>query len=198
MNAVTRNLTLLAVLGAVIGLAFALSPDRRRPNLEFLPDMAHQPRFGATESNPYFRDGKTLREPVEGTVARGAVPLRYGVSPEEAARAGEELTSPIPEADHDSALARGKVLYTRFCVPCHGDTGMGDGPVSLRGFPPPPSLLVEKALELADGRMFHILTYGQGNMPAYATQITREDRWRVILFVRSLQETQPQPAPEAE
>ncbi len=197
MSSSTRNLTLLAVLGAVIGLAFALSPDRRLPNVEFLPDMAHQPRFGATETNPYFPDGKTLREPVEGTVARGAVPLRYGTTPEEAARAGEELTNPISEADREAGLTRGKVVYTRFCVPCHGATGMGDGTVALRGFPPPASLHGEKALHMPDGRILHILTFGQGNMPAYANQIPREDRWRVILFVRSLQAQQLQAAGES-
>ncbi len=198
MSEAGRNLLLLAMLGAVVGLAFALTPDHRRPNLEFLPDMVDQPRFGATEPNPYFPDGKTLRKPVDGTVARGAAPLRYEPSPEEAVKAGEELVSPFLPADHEPASARGRVLYARFCVPCHGETGVGDGPVALRGFPPPASLLAEKARDLADGRIFHILTYGQGNMPGYATQITREDRWRVILFVRSLQETPLQPAPEAE
>lgn len=188
MNRGRLNLTLLAALGGVLGLALALSPDRRRPNFEFLPDMAHQPHFRATEMNPYFPDGATLRAPVEGTVARGHLPLAYGASPQEAVRAGEELRSPILEADRSAALARGEVLWRRFCVPCHGSEGGGDGPVVLRGVPPPPSLHTHKARHMADGQLFHILTFGQGNMPAYASQLTREDRWRVILFVRSLQE----------
>lgn len=196
MSSTVRNLTLLVVLGAVIGLAFALTPDRRIPNREFLPDMAHQPRFAATEPNPYFPDGKTLREPVAGTVSRGAIPLGYGATPEEAARAGEELSNPIRDADHPVAIKRGEVVFARYCVPCHGATGTGDGPVALRGFPPPASLLGDQALGMPDGRIFHILTFGQGNMPSYAAQIPSEDRWRVILFVRSLQEQQ-QPASEA-
>lgn len=44
---------------------------------------------------------------------------------------------------------------------------------------------------MKDGQLFHILTYGQGNMPSYATQLSREDRWRVIVHVRSLQQTAP-------
>lgn len=35
--------------------------------------------------------------------------------------------------------------------------------------------------------MFHVLTYGQANMPSYASQVDREDRWRVIEYVRQLQ-----------
>jgi mono/diheme cytochrome c family protein len=53
--------------------------------------------------------------------------------------------------------------------------------------PPPPSLVAGRALTLKDGQIFHILTYGQNNMASYASQIDREDRWRAILYVRSLQ-----------
>jgi len=35
--------------------------------------------------------------------------------------------------------------------------------------------------------MFHLLSFGQGNMASYAAQISREDRWKVILYVRELQ-----------
>jgi hypothetical protein len=35
--------------------------------------------------------------------------------------------------------------------------------------------------------MFHIVTYGQGNMPALAAQVRRDDRWKVILAVRDMQ-----------
>jgi mono/diheme cytochrome c family protein len=40
---------------------------------------------------------------------------------------------------------------------------------------------------MKDGQIFHILTYGQNNMPSYAGQISRDDRWKVIAYVRSLQ-----------
>jgi mono/diheme cytochrome c family protein len=40
---------------------------------------------------------------------------------------------------------------------------------------------------MKDGQIFHVLNFGQGNMSSYASQISREDRWKVILYVRSLQ-----------
>ena len=58
----------------------------------------------------------------------------------------------------------------------------------MHGFPPPPSLSAEKTLKMRDGQMFHVLTFGQKNMPGYASQVSAEDRWKAILHVRSLQE----------
>ena len=59
--------------------------------------------------------------------------------------------------------------------------------MTLRGVPPPPSLLADKALKMKDGQLFHIVTYGQANMASYAGQVTTEDRWAVILHIRHLQ-----------
>ncbi|NOZ94168.1 MAG: cytochrome c [Acidobacteria bacterium] len=192
MKRVWRNLLLLAVLVAEIVLILALSPDYTRPNLEFLPDMAHQPRFNAFAANPSFANHATLRAPVPGTLPRGPLPLGFSASPEDAIRAGQELVNPFRE-DDPKALARGKVIYGRFCVPCHGETGKGDGPVARRGYPPPLPLSGDVAVEIPDGQMFHIVTFGRVMMPSYATQISREDRWRVILFVRSLERKQRRP-----
>ena len=188
MKPATRNIVLAVILGAEVALTFALNPDYARPNVEFLPDMAHQPRANAFAENPYLPNRSTLQVPPPGTIPRGLLPEPYGPSPEEARRAGGELSLPIPEKERAGAVRRGKELYGRFCVPCHGAAGGGDGLVALRGFPPPPSLAVAHAIDLTDGQIFHILSHGQGNMPSYASQIDREDRWRVVLYVRSMQE----------
>jgi len=76
---------------------------------------------------------------------------------------------------------------------CHGPEAKGDGPVlqlvMQHGIPlPPASLVAVKPVPLKDGEMFHIITFGQRNMPAHAAQLTREDRWKVILHVRALQQ----------
>ncbi len=193
MSRRTWNQTLLGLAVAMLLLTMVLQPHHDKPNFEFLPDMAHQPRCNAFEASPWFSDERTLRTPVAHTIARGKPPLHYDSTPESAARAGQELVSPI-KSDSAPARARGKALFEVFCTPCHGRAGQGDGPVALRGFPPPASLRAEKATKMRAGQIFHIITYGQGNMPAYASQITREDRWRVILFLRTLQQQQPSPS----
>lgn len=177
------------LLGAGIVISLTLNwvvkPDISQPGLEFLPEMVHSPAYQALTANPNFPDGKTLQWPVAGTIARGHRPVHFGATPEEALRAGRQLYNPL-QVDA-SNRQRGKDLYASFCTPCHGENGLGDGPVVRRGVPAPPSLLDEKAVGLPDGQMFHILTFGQGNMPAYVSQLSQEERWQTILHVRSLQ-----------
>ena len=105
-------------------------------------------------------------------------------------RAGENLFSPINTGD-TAAPVLGAELYRIYCLMCHDARGNGEGPVVYRGMLPPPSLHAERAKQMADGEMFHILTRGQGNMASYAAQLTRAERWKVIQHVRRLQEEGP-------
>jgi mono/diheme cytochrome c family protein len=51
---------------------------------------------------------------------------------------------------------------------------------------------------MRDGQLFHILTFGQNNMPSYASQLSRADRWNAIAYVRLLQaRATPKPADQA-
>jgi mono/diheme cytochrome c family protein len=180
------NSVLLLLFAASLALHWVVRRDPTLPNREFIPEMAHTARYNAFSPNGNFRDGKTLQAPESGTIPRDYLPLHYRANHEDALRAGEELANPLSSADA-RAIERGTAVFANFCQPCHGASGRGDGPVALRGFPAPPSLLAERAVKMKDGQVFHILTYGQKNMPSYASQLSREDRWKVILFVRSLQ-----------
>ena len=176
-------LTCIAILGA---LNWILQRDFSRPNLEFLPEMVQSVPYDSFSANRNFPDGKTLQQPVPGTIPRGFLPLHYEATPQDAERAGEELHNPYSMQDNE-ALQQGDLVYRNFCLPCHGPTGRGDGPVILRGYPAPPPLLSNRAIRMKDGQIFHIITYGQRNMSPHATQISREDRWKVILHIRTLQ-----------
>lgn len=187
------NLDWLLAAGTAATLTGSLfvGHDHARPNYEFFPDMARAPHYGAFEANPHFADGKTQQAPQAGAIPRGLRPLHYARTPEDALRAGRELGSPYAGADAATlrpVLERGGAAFRAYCVACHGGGGTGDGPVSLRGFPPPPSLLAPHAREMADGQLYHVITFGQGNMPAHAALVDREDRWKVIAYVRKLQE----------
>lgn len=181
------NPILLGALCALALLTWAIGGDTSEPNYEFLPGMVYSIPYDSFAANPNFPDGKTLQPPIPGTIARGQLPLHFEATEEGAARAGRELHSPFAPGDADS-LRRGAKAYAIFCIPCHGPAGRGDGLVTQRGFPPPPSLLIEKTQSMADGQLFHILTHGQGNMPPYAAQVNPDDRWKIILHIRSLQE----------
>jgi len=167
---------------------FEQQPDKR--NYEYAPDMARTFAYKAQQVNPHFASGQTPQPPVAGTIARGYMPIPFGPSLEEAKRAGEELTSPFDE-QHPADLKRGEAVFQTFCRPCHGAGGKGDGVVTRRGFPPPPSLLLPHARDIKDGQIFHIITFGFKNMPSHGSQVSRMDRWQAVAYVRKLQETQP-------
>jgi mono/diheme cytochrome c family protein len=178
------------VVAAFFGGAFALRRDLRERNLEMLPaDMVRSPaaKTGATTSA--FPDGLVQRTPPEGTVRFDAPTEVFGPGPEEAKRAGDVLANPLPA--NPLVLARGEKVFRSWCTCCHGVAGRGDGAVTKRGFPPPPSMYRPEARALRDGEMFHLVTHGRKDMPAHAGQVALDDRWAVIRFVRSLQERVP-------
>lgn len=183
------NVFLLLAFVASLGLHVIAGRDLTRRNIEVMPEMGYSPAYDTFAPNPNFPDGKTVQLPEPGTIPRGRLPLHYGPTLEDAARAGAELHNSF-SADDARARERGAFLFTNYCQMCHGLEGKGDGLIVQRGpnMPPSASLLAENAVQMKDGQLFHVLTYGQRNMSSHAAQLSREDRWKVILHIRSLQQ----------
>jgi mono/diheme cytochrome c family protein len=182
------DLALGAALLVSIGLNIAVRRPVSQPNFEYFPNMARTARYNAFQPNLNFPDGLTLRAPVAGTIPRGLPPL-----PDTRTPGQTPLENPFSAAQ-PGAVERGAVVFASFCRPCHGVGGQGDGLVVQHGFPPPPNLLRGDPVGRSDAQLFAVVTNGQGQMPSYASQISRDDRWRVILYVRSLQ---PRRAPRS-
>ena len=185
----SSKVLLVAILALLAALGLAgqlLRPDPHVRNFEFFPDMARSPAAGSQSVNLALPGGLTSQPLPEGVVVRGAEPFHFGPGPEEAVRAGVELVNPL--AAEPTVRARGAELYRAFCTVCHGADGNGGGAVVQRGMLPPPSLLAARALQIADGELFHVLTRGQGAMASYALQLAPRERWQVIQHVRALQE----------
>lgn len=182
----TSVVAAVVAAGIVVALRFALVRSPSQPNYEFLPEMVRGPAWQAQAAGAPTADGLADLPMPAGTVVRGRMPFRYDATPEEAARAGRDERNPFDAADAAS-LARGAEVYMRFCTPCHGADGGGEGPAVRRGMTRPPSLLADRARQLPDGHLFHIVTLGQGNMAPHGAQVGADDRWRAILHVRALQ-----------
>lgn len=187
MRRVVLNITLAVTLAALVSINWIGARDYRQPNMEYMPNMVHSARYNTFAPNENFADGKTLQTPPAGTIPYGMPVLRYQAATD-AERAGLELANPFAPTDA-AAIERGGILFNRFCVPCHGASGAGDGAVAKRGFPPPSALFADRARAMKDGQLFHVISYGQVNMPRYAAQIGEEDRWRIVLHVRKLQQS---------
>jgi mono/diheme cytochrome c family protein len=158
--------------------------------------MDDQPKAQAQEASAFFADGKVMRSPVPGTVARGDLEadpaVATGVGPD-----GDLVaTSPVPIDDH--LLARGAQRYQIYCSPCHGSKGNGKSMLRERAGVPTANLLEERLREVPDGYLFDVVSHGLGLMPSYAYQVPVVDRWAIIAHVRELQrQSEPlEPAPD--
>lgn len=175
--------------GTLLLALVAIACDRPsdQPGVIVLPGMAFTIPYDAYDANPIT--GQTLLVPPLGTVPYGFHPFAYAPGPEEAIRAGRELSNPLDSLDaavFAKELVRGKKVYDIFCLVCHGPGGDGDGPIIGR-FPNPPSLLAEPARKMGDGEIYHRIVYGQKLMPGYAVQVQPADRWRLTSYIRRLQ-----------
>jgi mono/diheme cytochrome c family protein len=177
-------ITIFLLPVVVLGGIHLMKRDAALRNLEWPTQMQYSPSYLSQTANPVLPNGLTAQPPVAGTIPRGFKPFHYGAGEQEAERAGRELQNPFaPTAEN---LARGQYLYSNYCALCHGATGAGDGPL-IPKYPNPPSYSTEKSKSLADGNMFHVITLGRNNMPAHASLVSYDDRWKAILFIRKLQ-----------
>lgn len=87
-------------------------------------------------------------------------------------------------------VKRGKERYAIFCSACHGLTGNGDGMIVRRGFRRAASFNDDRLRQAPVGHFFDAITNGWGAMPSYAPQITAQDRWAIIAYIRALQLSQ--------
>lgn len=102
-----------------------------------------------------------------------------------------------PVAADAKSIAKGKELYAMNCVPCHGATGAGDGPVGMtlerNGVPVHPGNLTDsKVRQQTDGALFWKLTEGNTPMPSWGETLSDEQRWAVINYIRTFS---PQASP---
>lgn len=142
-----------------------------KPNWEYVPHMRTQPSYKYYKPNPVFDSKTTGQLPIPGTIARDYV---------------EEITAFNPLPRTQANLERGKFVFENNCMVCHGAKGLGDGPVVPR-FPAPFNLQAQQAKNLTDAQIYELITKGRGRMGAYGGHVLREDRWKVVHYIRTLQ-----------
>ncbi len=155
----------------------------RRP-IEVFPDMDRQPRYEPQGESSFFADGRADREPVRGTVARGQLredDHRYR------GREGDEFAAGYPMDVTASLMSRGRERYGIFCSACHGGTGDGQGITRNYGMVATPTFHSDRLRSMTEGEIYDVISNGRGLMGPYAGQISVEDRWAIVAYVRALQ-----------
>ncbi len=148
-------------------------------------------------SNPNNPHNMNMRVPAKNTIRRnGYNPLKesldeepniYHLHKDSFELAGRTIKNPIDSTP--AVLADGKVLYERYCQHCHGETGQGDGLVGemYKGVP---SYSKGRVAEDKAGHIFHTITFGRNRMWPHASQVSVEDRWKIVHYVQQLQKQQ--------
>ena len=142
--------------------------------------MLDQPRLDPQRASTFFPDGFGMRMPVAGTVARDHLP--YTVPNREAAAV---LTNPLPRTA--AVLQEGRRAYETYCSVCHGLLGDGRPTLTAAYGAKPANLVAQAIRDYPDGMMYHAIMAGRNAMPAYAADLSEDDRWAVVHYVRVLQ-----------
>ena len=101
--------------------------------------------------------------------------------------AGERRNPTAPTPD---SIARGKDMFQKHCVLCHGPEGHGDGPAAA-GLSPKPSNLVEDAAHRSDGDIAWKIETGRAPMPAWKGILSESQIWDMLNYIRNLGKRPP-------
>ena len=98
----------------------------------------------------------------------------------------EEKLRKNPLTVNDANYNAAKPIYNEKCANCHGDSGKGDGS-DAKMYDPAPSNLTDVAHmnKLTDGEIFYQITQGRKPMPSFRNKLTEEQRWQLVILVRS-------------
>ena len=183
----TRIFILPVIAAAVLLLAGCRGSTSEDPPIHPNPNMDTQEKYVAQRASSFFADGKAMRTPPSGTVARGH--LHADVAYFTGRNPDSSFAEALPFTVNSSVLKRGAERFIIFCSPCHGVTGDGKGNIMEYKYPiPPTSMYEQKVYDMADGNIYEVISNGIRNMPSYRQQIPPDDRWHIVAHVRALQE----------
>ncbi|MEZ6005198.1 MAG: quinol:electron acceptor oxidoreductase subunit ActD [Planctomycetota bacterium] len=201
-----HGLGAVATLAAMIPVALILRArfvTSEKPQIHVVPDMDFQWKNKAQTSSSVFADQRTMRLPVEGTISvdqpvdANLLDFRNGASTVQVEGVGT-FRNDLPMEVTEELLAMGEERYAIYCAPCHGRGGYGDGPIHQRAnglskdtnWVQPRNLQSEVGLALSTGQIYDAITNGKGTMQPYASQLSVEERWAVVAYIRALQRSQ--------
>jgi mono/diheme cytochrome c family protein len=190
----------IALCGAVFGMLGLRGQMSRQPPREFFSDMDRVAKVRPQEPNRFFANGVSSQLPPVGTIdrsepiptANGAI-YRFEDSPVNTGRVTgtTNFIATNPLTVNETMLRRGRERFDIYCSPCHGRLGDGNGITQkIRVMAAVANLHDKRIVEMTDGEVFNTVSNGKGLMAALGPQLSVEDRWAVIVYLRALQLSQ--------
>ena len=108
----------------------------------------------------------------------------YSQSTWKAPKSADEIKNPFK--NDVVATKKGKKMFNQLCVICHGAKGKGDGIAGMALNPRPASFITKAFSSQTDGAIFWKITEGNAPMASYKDLISKEERWQLINYLRTL------------
>jgi cytochrome c553 len=197
-----KKIAIIATLVLSAAAVFIGCKDKRDPGRIYMPDMAYSrayesyaERDTAFTMDPNDRGHKIFYNNLApaGTVKRGELfpfTVAYDMS-KSTIDSNASVISQLAQIKNPLGPITGKELeeagrlFNINCAVCHGAKAEANGPVAPKvgGV----KSIIAASPKYSDGRIFYVMEYGQGNMGSYASQLSREQRWRIVQYIRTLE-----------
>jgi hypothetical protein len=193
---------------AIVSLAGFRGTHSGKPPIEIFVDMVRNPRYDPQHESDFFADGRSARAPVAGTVPLGynlphnflstgannnakedqeAAAFSNGTDYYNTGRMGGVYGDGIPLKVTREVLDRGRERFNINCAVCHGPVGLGNGITTNFGLVGVANFHDARIRTMPDGQIFNTITLGKNTMGAYGSNVSVEDRWAIIAYIRALE-----------
>jgi mono/diheme cytochrome c family protein len=190
-----KKIAIISALFVTATVVMVSCDSKREPGKAYMPDMAYSRAYEtyakrndsvftmdrADANHKIFYSG----QPVSGTMKRGELaPYTVPNDSNGLLNLSNQIKNPLPPLTHVDSIEAAR-LFSINCAICHGAKAGNNGPVSLKlgGV----KNILAASPGYSDGRIYHVLTYGQNNMGSYASQLDRKQRWMIVQYIRSLE-----------
>lgn len=189
-----KRIAVIIISAATAALLVSCNKVRRSPGRVYMPDMNYSRAYETYSSTEELKKKYPTIQynsmPVAGTMAKGDMTWEYPFKNDSLGYIqSSSVENPLNKETID--MKNAERLYLIYCGICHGTKLDGNGPLWKDGNGPfpnaPKNLMGDDMVALKEGTMFHSVTYGKNTMGSYASQLSTEQRWMVIEYIKKKQ-----------
>jgi mono/diheme cytochrome c family protein len=197
-----KKTAIIATLVLATAVIFISCDSKRQPGKIYMPDMAYSrayESYAPRDSTKFTMDPNDAGNrifynnmPPAGTIKRGDLfPFTVPNDSNGLINLSAQVKNPLAPMTGKELEEAGR-LFNINCAVCHGAKGEANGPLApkIGGV----KSIIAASPGFSDGRIFFVMTYGQNNMGSYASQLSKEQRWRIVQYIRTLEPKTTAPA----